>query len=146
MKTRQTSSISIIVLFIAFMIGSFGNSFGQNKEEQKPAGFLIVVESNKDEVKLIGKHGCAWKELTFKFSGKDDSKTIDQFGMTTLTEAIAKKDPKPSFIFTIHRTDKGFGFVCIYGANWRELSFGCPKEGCHQPISENGMEEFDTRQ
>ncbi|MFA5849500.1 MAG: hypothetical protein WC833_06435 [Bacteroidales bacterium] len=146
MKTRQTSSISIIVLFIAFMICSFSGLYGQNKEDQKLAGFLIVVESNKDEVKLIGKYGCAWKELTFKFSGKEDSKTVDQFGMTTLTEAIAKKDPKPSFIFTIQRTDKGFGFVCIQGALWRELSFGFPKEGCHQPISENGMEEYDTRQ
>ena len=102
--------------------------------------FKILVETDKDEIRLTCTEGCAFTELSFTAS-QDRPQPVDYQGMSELKgSAKATIDGVADFLFTIMRTDKGIKLVGIRGVVWEDLSFSCNKE-CEQWIDEFGIAE-----
>ena len=139
MKNSEKISRFRIALIIFLIIGASNDLFSQNVETRKLGDFLILVETTKDGIKLTGKEGCAWKELSFSYKSHSNQ-AIDQYGMTSLKQDLDETSNDPSsFLFTINKTKDGLSFEGIVGTAWENLSFSCPKVGCRQYIDQNGM-------
>jgi len=136
---KQTSSILSIILFGMFLLGVTSGLLAQNAPTTKESKFLIVVETTNDSVKLTCKEGCAWKELSFSLE-LNYLQGIDQNGMASWISGKARENGNLSrFLFTITKTKDGLSFKGLEGTVWKDLSFSCSKNKCHQPINQNGM-------
>lgn len=128
-----------IALFVVLVMSAYNVVSAQTAESQNTAGFLILVETTKDGIKLTGKQGCAWTELSFTYKSHSNQ-AIDQGGMTTLNPGKDEKSSDPDgFLFTINKTKDGLSFEGLAGTSWKKLSFTCPNGICHQYIDQNGM-------
>ena len=124
-----------IALSAFLMIAAYNSVFSQTETTPELTKFLILVETTDDGIKLTGKQGCVFKELTFTLKA-DKSQAIDQFGMTSKEESKGS-----SFLFTIKKTKDGLSFEGLKGTYFKKLSFSCPKGNCHQAIDQRGMTE-----
>jgi len=124
-----------IALSAFLMIAAYNSVFSQTETTHELTKFLILVETTDDGIKLTGKQGCVFKELTFTLKA-DKSQAIDQFGMTSKEESKGS-----SFLFTIKKTKDGLSFEGLKGTYFKKLSFSCPKGNCHQAIDQRGMTE-----
>jgi hypothetical protein len=136
---KKQKSVLRITLFSIFMLGVASDLSAQNGLTTKEAKFLIVVETTNNPVKLTCKEGCAWKELSFPLA-LNNLQPIDQNGMASMKSHKATEDSTlSSFYFTITKTKDGLSFKGLEGTAWKDLSFSCSKNKCHQPINQNGM-------
>ena len=132
---QQPSPITGVTLFIFLLLGLSTNLVAQ--KPIKSTWFQILVETNETGIKLTGKKGCSFKELTFT-TELNKAQAIDQDGMVALktTQPVNKLR---SFLFTITKTKEGLSFEGLEGTSWKKLSFKCPENKCFQIIDENGM-------
>jgi hypothetical protein len=121
------------ILFV-FFIGGLTKSFGQSKTDSSLPNFKVLIESNSKSVKLTGKEGCSWKELSFSATKDGKPTFIDQFGMVG-----KEKNNDARFSFSIQKTSKGFNLKGINGTAWSSLTVDCPKGNCKQLINQDGM-------
>ena len=131
------------IFLILAAIVSFGINVNAHKTSTlETSKFLILIENTEDGIKLTGKQGCAFEELTFSLK-KGQTQEIDQFGMRDKDENVreAKDENLASFCFKITKMNGGSFLEVVLegieGTTWKELSFGIPSGS--QLIDENGM-------
>lgn len=136
-----------ITLFALIILGTSSRIVAQKDVyPNKLANFSILVETSDDEIKLTCYNGCAWKQLTFNSSIKNDPQAVDQYGMTTLTRDMIKKDSlNGDFLFTIKRTQQGVSLEGKAGTMWPSLTFDCAGGKCLRPIDEYGMTDHPKK-
>jgi hypothetical protein len=143
MKNSKQKMIFKVPLFIAFIIGVTNTAFSQTKVATQSSGFLILVETTGDGIKLTGQQGCAWKELTFTLK-QNNAQAIDEFGMTTSSKSKPTDDKDlAKFLFIIKKTKEGINLQGKEGTAWLNLNFSCPDGKCSQYIDFNGMTTKD---
>jgi len=137
-QTIQSAFFRIALAFI-LIHGSATFAFSQTQIEAPVSGFLILVETTDNGLKLTCEEGCAWGELSFSLNGYR-RQAIDQYGMTSLKrDQPAKSDRLSNFLFTVKKTKEGLKFEGKEGTAWSELSFNCPDNICYQHIDQEGM-------
>jgi len=131
------------IFLILAVIVCFGINVNAHKKSTLEASkFLILIENTEDGIKLTGKQGCAFKELSFLLK-KGQTQEIDQFGMRDENDnvRVVKDDNLASFRFKITKKNDGsfldVALEGIEGTTWKKLSFGIPSG--KQLIDENGM-------
>jgi hypothetical protein len=130
-------SITLAALLIT---GPSSTLFAQEDVHAKVAKFSILVETSPDEIKLTCSEGCAWKQLSFSTTAKNDPQAVDQFGMTTIPRQLLKEDALlANFLFTIKRTPEGVTLEGKEGTIWPSLTFDCPGGKCYRAIDGWGM-------
>ena len=77
--------------------------------------FKIILERNKNKVKLKCLSGCAWKELEFS---TDRIKYINKYGITN-----SPKKSNDNFLFSLNLNNQKVNLKGIQGTNWKNLSF-----------------------
>ncbi|MFM9950537.1 MAG: hypothetical protein ACKV1O_21550 [Saprospiraceae bacterium] len=113
------------------------------KIEAPVSGFLILVETTENGLKLTCQEGCAWGELSFSLKAYQ-TQAVDQYGMTSLKrDQPEKNDSLSNFLFTVKKTKEGLKFEGKEGTAWNELSFKCPGNNCYQHIDQEGMATRD---
>jgi len=136
---KQPSLIIGMGLFILLIVGISPNLVAQNAKPTKSNWFQILVETTGTKIKLTGKKGCSFKELTFN-AELNKTQSIDEDGIvpleTTKTEGITKLR---TFLITITKTKEGLNFEGLEGTSWKKLSFQCTENKCFQIIDEKGM-------
>ena len=140
MTNSKNSFFSIALLGIALICSSV-QGFSQTEKSAKLAKFLILIETTDNGMKVTGKEGCAFTDLSFTYS-THNNQAIDQSGMTRLNKNKQPQDiSKTDFLFVIDKTNDGISLEGIVGTAWKTLNFACPKGKCHQYIDQNGMTE-----
>ena len=142
---KQSTFFSITRIFITFLslTGTFHTAYTQYEVAPPYSKFLILVETTDDGIKLTCEEGCAWKGLSFTLA-RYNPQAIDQNGMSSLSREKTLPDSTlANFLFTIQKTNDGVSFEGSEGTAWINLSFTCPKTGCHQYIDQNGMTSKD---
>jgi len=135
-----------ITLFALLILGTSSRIVAQEDVYIKLANFSILVETSGDEIKLTCNDGCAWKQLSFSSSIKNDPQAVDQYGMTTLPRNLIKKESLHSdFLFTIKRTQEGVSLEGKEGTMWPSLTFDCAGGKCFRTIDEYGMTDHGKK-
>ena len=143
MNQTNPSAIFRIALAFVLMNGAATLAFSQAKIEAPLSGFLILVETTENGLKLTCQEGCAWGELSFSLNGYR-RQAVDQYGMSSLKrEEPEKNDRLSNFLFTVKKTKEGLNFEGKEGTAWSELSFKCPDKNCYQYIDKEGMGKRD---
>lgn len=116
--------ITILFLVFAPFLAFAQNSpmtFHNGSFELK--SFKITIENTKNGLKLFSSQGSAWINLSFSAS-KEQTRVIDEFGMTQLDNVSSNKDVKlADYLFTITKTVDGIKLTGVEGTAWKELSF-----------------------
>ena len=142
MKNNRKKSIAKITLAIFSFALIILSGCGQNKNKNENTGFKILIESSLDGIKLTGKEGCKFTELSFSLV-EDKVESINQFGMIMEENAnINNEENMPTFLITMKKTNGEIVLEGIKGTTWKNLSFSCPELGCTQLIDENGMSDI----
>jgi TonB family protein len=112
---------------------------GKPSSQSRIPGFIILVETLDDKIKLTGIKGCAWTMLTFT----PTIPYIDQNGVT-MAPTIREKSDNPNlstFLFRLARIENKIELTGIHGTNFKKLSWSWEKGECRQLIDQNGMLE-----
>ena len=119
-------------LLLIIIIGSVEVMYSQDNTSLSK--FLILVETDGNNIKLTGLDGCAFKELTFSYR---PNQAISQYGMVSKKQT--KNGDGEDFLFTVEKTSTGLNLIGIRGTAWKNLSFECTKGMCNQYINQNGL-------
>lgn len=142
---NQTNQSAIFKIALAFVLmnGAVTLTFSQAKLETPLSGFLILVETTENGLKLTCQEGCAWGELSFSLNAYR-RQAVNQYGMTSLKkDQPEKNDGLSNFLFTVKKTKEGLNLEGKEGTAWSELSFKCPDNNCYQHIDQEGMATRD---
>jgi hypothetical protein len=143
MERTKPNKMIRILLSLLVLLGVSDMLFSKTDVSSDPEGFLILLETTDNEIKLTGWQGCAFRELNYAL--KDSVKrTVDQYGKVNLVRFSTKGIPKEglaNFQFTVMRTEEGFYLKGIHGTTWEELSVTYPDGTKHHFIDQNGIVE-----
>ncbi len=115
--TRQISLLSVLMAIMLIVSTAFSTKNSDLKD------FKIEFLSTNNGLKLIGKEGTAFKELSFSLK-ENVQQGIDQFGMTIPeTKKNSKDENLADFEFTIEKVNKEYVLVGKKGTAWTRLSF-----------------------
>jgi len=91
------------------------------------AKFQILIEINNDDLRLVSKDGCSWRELSFLLR-HDQTQAINQFGMTSVEDEHPYNGKHAHFLFTILKSKNRLTFEGIKGVSWKTLSYDSKQE------------------
>ncbi len=146
MKKSNLNFMSKVILLFLLLAGISNGIISQTKETIKSDGFLILIETTNETIKLTSQKGCAWKELSFTLN-VNEIKSIDQFGVTPMKNVQKNKestgDNNGNFHFTIKRVGNGLSFEGLKGTTWKKLSYSCTVAKCEHLIEAHGISKAE---
>lgn len=88
-----------------------------SKIETKNSNFSVIFEKNKNDINMICKKGCEWKELNFNLE-LNTPKIVNKYGLNKVNQ----RNKDDSFYFVLIQDKNVFDLKSTKNTKWKGLS------------------------